>query len=319
MRPTVSIVIPVFNGSRFLKEAVDSALAQTCERVEVLVVNDGSDDGGQTDEIARSYGSRIRYFQKANGGVGSALNLGIREMRGDYFSWLSHDDVYYPHKVELQLRRLAREANPVILYGDYDLIDAASRLIGTNRISHVEPRMFRGALMTDYPINGCTALVPRRALETVGLFAEDLPTTQDYAMWFRMAKQFDFVHLPEILIKSRIHSAQGSVRLATLDEKNRFYVHCLNELHQDGYRPDGESQAVFFAKVAVVMKERKFRGAAEHASRLSRRSAATTRGWLEPRWIALRGHYVLYDWLRRGRALERRLRQRAARLVNGAR
>ena len=74
MRPRVSIVIPAYNGSDYMKEAIDSALAQTYPDVEVLVVNDGSDDDGRTEAIALSYGDRIRYFRKGNGGVASALN-----------------------------------------------------------------------------------------------------------------------------------------------------------------------------------------------------------------------------------------------------
>ena len=90
--PLVSIVIPVYNGSNYVRDAIDSALAQTYKNCEVIVVNDGSQDGGATDEICRSYGERIRYFRKENGGVATAVNLGIEQMRGEYFSWLSHDD-----------------------------------------------------------------------------------------------------------------------------------------------------------------------------------------------------------------------------------
>ena len=94
--PLVSIVIPVYNGASYLREAIDSALAQTYSDVEVIVVNDGSTDGGKTRDIASSFGDRIRYIEKVNGGVATALNLGIREMCGKFFSWLSHDDVYLP-------------------------------------------------------------------------------------------------------------------------------------------------------------------------------------------------------------------------------
>ena len=90
--PLVSIVIPVYNGSNFMREAIDSALAQTYPNIEILVVNDGSTDN--TREIALSYGDKIRYFEKENGGVATALNLAIHEMKGEYFSWLSHDDWY---------------------------------------------------------------------------------------------------------------------------------------------------------------------------------------------------------------------------------
>ena len=89
-----------------MREAIDSALAQTYPNLEVIVVNDGSRDNGLTEEIARSYGERIRYFSKPNGGVSSALNMGIRNMRGEYFSWLSHDDVYEPDKIAKQVEVL---------------------------------------------------------------------------------------------------------------------------------------------------------------------------------------------------------------------
>ena len=80
--PKVSIVIPVYNGSDYMAEAIDSALAQTYNNTEVIVVNDGSNDGGKTREIAFSYEDKIRYFEKENGGVASALNFGIKKMEG---------------------------------------------------------------------------------------------------------------------------------------------------------------------------------------------------------------------------------------------
>ena len=98
--PKVSIVIPVYNGSNYLANAIDCALSQTYQNTEIIVVNDGSTDGGATEQVAMSYGDRIRYFSKPNGGVSSALNYGIANMTGEYFSWLSHDDAYSPDKVK---------------------------------------------------------------------------------------------------------------------------------------------------------------------------------------------------------------------------
>ncbi len=101
--PLVSIVIPVFNGSNYLKEAIDSALSQTYHNIEVIVVNDGSNDHGQSREIALSFGNKVVYYEKENGGVSSAFNFGIKNMKGEYFSWLSHDDLYYNNKIEVQI------------------------------------------------------------------------------------------------------------------------------------------------------------------------------------------------------------------------
>lgn len=106
--PLVSIVIPVYNGSNYLSEAIDCCLNQTYPHVEIIVVNDGSNDGGKSHAIATSYGSKIRYYEKENGGVSTALNLGIEKMKGQYFSWLSHDDLYLPQHIETQVEALIK-------------------------------------------------------------------------------------------------------------------------------------------------------------------------------------------------------------------
>src|SRR5574344_1270331 len=99
----VSIVIPVYNGSNYLKQAIDSAINQTYKNIEIIVVNDGSNDDEATEKIALSYGDKIKYYKKVNGGVASALNLALKNMTGKYFSWLSHDDLYYANKIEKQI------------------------------------------------------------------------------------------------------------------------------------------------------------------------------------------------------------------------
>ena len=137
--PLVSIIIPVYNGSNYMREAIDSALAQTYENIEILVVNDGSSDRGRTEAIAKEYGDKIRYIYKENGGVSSALNVGIRHMRGEYFSWLSHDDVYTPDKIEKQVEALSRLPDKsTLICCDYAHIDKDSMPI--SGISHTHAR-----------------------------------------------------------------------------------------------------------------------------------------------------------------------------------
>src|SRR5262245_7173783 len=116
--PLVSIVIPVYNGSPYLREAINSALAQTYPNLEVIVVNDGSTDDGETARIACSYGKRIRYFAQDNGGVASALNRGLEKMQGEFFSWLSHDDMYTPDKIEKQVAAVQGSGQKSVVYCD---------------------------------------------------------------------------------------------------------------------------------------------------------------------------------------------------------
>lgn len=211
-QPLVSIVIPVYNGANYLHEAIESALAQTYQYIEVLVVNDGSTDDGATEQVALSFGERIRYFRKENGGVASALNCGIQEMRGDYFSWLSHDDVYYPHKVETQVTFLKdRDDKEIVLYSDFDIIDEKSSHKRTIVSGKFRPDQFCIALVLSCPLHGCDALVPRSCFINSGLFDESLVTTNDYDMWFRFALKYNFYHLPHSLIKGRVHAESDSV------------------------------------------------------------------------------------------------------------
>ena len=240
--PRVSIVIPVYNGSNYLNEAIGSALRQTYKNKEVIVVNDGSDDGGKTAEIAESYGDKIRYFGKANGGVASALNCGIRNMEGGYLSWLSHDDLYLPFKLERQVRLLSQlENKDVVLYSDFEIIDALGNRLGQIAIeSKITMKPLRAILSTS--IHGCSTLISKRLLDRVGTFNEDLKTTQDNEMWLRIyRKGFPFVHSSEVLIKSRVHKAQGQRKMANINriETEKFYSWALRECResiQDDFR-----------------------------------------------------------------------------------
>ena len=216
--PLVSIVIPVYNGANYLREAIDSALAQTWPHCEVLVVNDGSTDNGATESIALSYGERIRYFHKENGGVATALNLGIREMRGDFFSWLSHDDVYLPDKCHEQVEFWQQCGDArAILYADAHIIDAQGEKIG----SHPMPDMAEDEVLCRIWgrsfLNGCTMLIPRMLLLEAGGFNESLSTTQDYDLWLRLVlvQKANFRRCPDVVLLSRRHGAQGS----------RFHTH----------------------------------------------------------------------------------------------
>ena len=209
--PKVTIVIPVYNGEQYLKEAIDSALAQTYTNIEVLVVNDGSKD--KTDEIAKSYGDKIKYIKKANGGVASALNVAIKEMSGEYFSWLSHDDLYLPTKIEKEINALSTlENKDTIIACNVDVVSYSLDLIRHNKIPDNAKRSMACYLAFDQSVglNGCALLIPKKLFDKHGLFNEDLKVTQDYDMWFRFAAEEEFFVIDDNLVLSRQHDNQGS-------------------------------------------------------------------------------------------------------------
>jgi len=215
-RPLVSIIIPVYNGSDYMREAIDSALMQTYERIEVIVINDGSDDNGATDQIARSYGDKIRYFVKDNGGVSSALNLGIKEMSGEYFSWLSHDDVYEKDKIERQVAALDKVDGRTLIYCKYSQINELSEpLTGrTPTVFFSSDRIYGSrkvlmGLLEKSTFNGCCLLIPKSALIESELFDESLRFCQDAMMWYKIfLNKYSLYCINDVLVKNRIHAKQ---------------------------------------------------------------------------------------------------------------
>ena len=234
--PLVSIVVPVYNGSNYLREALDSAIKQTYKNLEIIVVNDGSTD--DTESIALSYGSKIRYFCKENGGTSTALNLGIKNMRGEYFSWLSHDDLYYPNKIEREVEELAKlEDKNTIIISDLD-----------GMTDHV--RTFRTALYQEhrdaypsrnssylYPViynktHGCTHLISKKVFETVGYFDVNERVAHDFEFYYRAFAKFPHKYINEPLITARDSSSRQGKRSHARGniEYSLLYIDILDHL-----------------------------------------------------------------------------------------
>jgi glycosyltransferase involved in cell wall biosynthesis len=283
--PKVSIVIPVYNGADFLAEAIDSALAQTYANVEVIVVNDGSDDAGATATVARSYGDRVRYFEKPNGHVASALNYAVGQMKGDYFSWLSHDDLYHPEKISDQVEIALREGSRTIVYSFFETLEHSTG--ARNAEQHAAPPDYFRQWLTEYKLlHGCTLLIPREAFDSCGQFNESLRTTQDYDMWFRMARHFRFIPVPRVLVTGRLHENQGSRALLAVAEEEcdqllRKFVEELSPDELSGC--DNENGYLGFARLAANLKSRGFVHASQEALKRSMRSALE-RGGLAGVW-----------------------------------
>lgn len=268
--PLVSIIIPVYNGANYMKEAIDSALEQTYQNIEIIVVNDGSKDKGKTDTIARSYGDKIRYFLKENGGCGSALNFGIAQMQGTYFSWLSHDDKYYPYKIEHQINVLSSlHDKNTIIYGGYELINTKSETTNTVHLDTTYPldklntRLFpllRGL------IHGCSLLIPAIYFTEIGVFDETLPSTQDYALWFDIMRVAPIHFDSKILIQSRQHPDQGTNTINNIfEENNTLWSGFLRKLTHEEMTKIDNSPFLFLKRTAAFLAKTPFKKAEELA------------------------------------------------------
>lgn len=234
--PKVSVVIPVYNGSNYLAEAIDSALAQTYKNIEIIVIDDGSRDNGATGEVAQRFGDKIRYVRKENGGVSTALNCGIELMTGEYFSWLSHDDTFCTDKIETQIEYIRNNPTAKFICGEFEKVDSHGIFI--TKISQDEYKIIKnGRQALSVYIFGCTTLIHKSCFEEIGKFNEKNRTTSDDEMWLRIIKKFPLHYINKLMCKERQHSAQVGVRDLELHGKNRliFFKYIYDECDIDWF------------------------------------------------------------------------------------
>ncbi len=221
--PTVTVLIPVYNQAQYLHESIDSVLRQTWTDLELLVVNDGSTD--RTPAVMAEFGSRIRALHKANGGTASALNLGIRNARGKWLAWLSADDIWEPTKIALQLGKAQHEPTAALVYTDFKIVDGAGKELDRFVAPAPRTRIARLIkLIRENYINGSTVIVRKDVFDKVGLFDETNRHSQDFDLWLRIATRYDIVHVPEPLVRYRIHTGQGSVDVSAMQRSHDSVV-----------------------------------------------------------------------------------------------
>lgn len=254
--PLVSIIIPVFNGANYLEGAIRSAIAQTYQNIEIIVINDGSTDNGATEKIAKQFSDRIRYLHQANGGCGAALNYGIAHMKGEYFSWLSHDDLYTPDKVAEQIAILEKLVNKnSIIFSAFEVIDEndahkafvyPDQVLPADKLKLPLMPLLRGL------IHGCSLLIPKKLFDEVGIFDISKRTTQDYALWFDFLRVTSLEYVAKPLIKGRIHSAQDTQKIndVHLRETNELWSGFLDKLTLDEMKQLDGSHFGFLANMA---------------------------------------------------------------------
>ena len=257
--PMVSIIIPVFNGSNYMQEAINSALDQTYDNCEVIVVNDGSTDDGLTEKIAGLYGNRIQYFNKENGGVATAVNFGIEHMHGEYFSWLSHDDVYYPDKIKLQMEALQKSGDKkALVHGNFDFLNMDGYVkssvdwLDKYKLEWMENGAFAPVFLA---IHGSTILLHRDNFKRIGLYDINLKATQDSEFLFRLMRGHKSVFLKEKLIMGRVHKEQGQKTMTChKPEYNAMFVNFCEKLTDEEKISFCGSTTAFYYQLYLLLK-----------------------------------------------------------------
>jgi glycosyltransferase involved in cell wall biosynthesis len=203
----VTVVIPCYNQAHFVGEAIESVLSQSYRNFEVVVVDDGSTDN--TSEVASRYGEEgVRLIRQENRGLAGARNTGIRHSRGEFLVFLDADDRLLPDALEAGLRCF--EAHP-----ECALVAGHSRFIDVDGLLRAEPRppepigsdLYTALLERKYFVIPGAVMYRRGVIESVGAFDTSLNATEDYDLYFRIAKKFPVYWHHEVVLEYRKHGA----------------------------------------------------------------------------------------------------------------
>lgn len=215
-QPLVSAIINVYNGERYLAEAIDSVFAQTHRPLELIVVDDGSDDG--TAEVAKAYGSKLRYVYQPRGGIGAARNRAVELAQGEYLAFLDADDRFTPDKLERQLAAFDADPELEMVFGHMN--EFVSPELDSQAAARIRPPV------QDVPWRMTNLmLVKRDSFFRAGLFSTELKVGVGVD-WYAHAVEAGLKELvpPVLVLERRLHSANNGILQA---ESRGQYVHVL--------------------------------------------------------------------------------------------
>jgi glycosyltransferase involved in cell wall biosynthesis len=234
-RPLVSVVVPVYNGEKYLRQAIDSALGQTYQPLQVVVVDDGSTDASPT--VVASYGERARSIRQPNAGVARARNAGLAAADGELVAFLDQDDWWLPEKVARQVECF--QANPdlgLVHTGILQYSESSGGFIegvyDTGPSPLLQGHCYERLLLGNGVYNS-SVMIRKAVIEKAGLFDPGIPgnTCQDYDLWLRIARHYPFGYVAEPLAALRLHPEQGTWnRRAMLGDELRIVERALGEV-----------------------------------------------------------------------------------------
>jgi glycosyltransferase involved in cell wall biosynthesis len=209
--PTISVVMSVFNGEPFLREAVESILAQTFRDFELIIIDDGSTD--TTPQILVDYAkrdSRVRVFRQENVGRAESLNRGLTLARSSLVARIDADDIALSERFQRQLDFLSSHPEVGLLGAAYVRIRADGRTIDTEK-PPLDDAQIRQHMARYNPICHSTVMMRKELALAVGGYRKLLLDTDDYDLWLRMSERTKIANLEEPVVRYRIHARQVSV------------------------------------------------------------------------------------------------------------
>ncbi len=228
----ISVIVPTYNRAQLLARALQSVVTQATPPMEVIVVDDGSNDG--TEEVVCTRFPQVQYIRQNNQGVSNTRNRGIEAARGDWLAFLDSDDEWLPQKLASQKEMLAANSQYKICHTDEIWIRNSTRVNAMKKHTKAGGFIFERCLPLCV-VSPSSVLIHRSVFDEVGLFNEDLPACEDYDLWLRICARFPVLYIDRpLIIKHGGHADQLSHRYPAMD---RFRIIALENILQENLSP----------------------------------------------------------------------------------
>lgn len=218
--PKVSVIIPLYNGKKYIRETLESVFSQTYDDFEVIVVDDGSTDDPKED--LAPFRDKIKFIRQKNSGCpAGAKNTGVRQAKGEYLAFLDQDDLWKKDKLQKQIDLFKKDQETLAVASNVGIIDG----FGKSIIEKVwpNPEIWKNADIREKLSQGniiltsSSVMIRRNFIEKYGFFNEKLLITDDFDMWYRVSRMGKLMLMPEVLTYWRMHSSNTS----KMSEKTR--------------------------------------------------------------------------------------------------
>lgn len=234
----VSVIIPAFNAERHIAQTLESVLVQSYRRLEVIVVDDGSED--RTSDIARNYArkdSRLKLLCQSNRGVAAARNRAIAESNGEFIAPIDADDLWCPSKVQRQVETLSKSPSIAgLVYVWSQKIDESNAVVGQCSGRHIEGSVYLPLLIGNFIGNSSAPLIRRECFEAVGGYDEvfwrcNAQGCEDWDLYLRIAERYRFSVIPDCLVRYRQTAGGMSADTEKMKASHRLLLNSVRKRH----------------------------------------------------------------------------------------
>lgn len=215
--PLISVIIPVYNGEKTIRDTIDSVLQQTFSEFELLVIDDGSKDA-TLKVVSEISDPRLKVFSFPNAGASASRNRGLKLATGEYVSFIDADDLWTADKLQAQLTALQSHPAAAVAYSWTDCIDETGKFLRPSSHATASGNVYPNLLLTNIVGSGSNILVRREAIVAIGGFNEAIPpSVEDWELAVRLAARYEFVAVPSVQVLYRVYPNSASFNIERME------------------------------------------------------------------------------------------------------